>query len=259
MSSLVSSSLGTINYPRTKVRKGSSNLTSGWGLSISTRFYFSTSHLRAANHFRAESERTEQPFEGDPAPIRGRPSEEIQQALFKHNSYVVGAVFSAVAFLEALINELFLDTVDEHQAGPAQQVPAGVRERLAEAWRRSTENLAILTIFQAALVLAGKASFDPGRQPYQAVKVLIDLRNNLVHFEPATRSAADRTRFEGRLQAQNFSLHPWYENSPGNPVFPDKCLSHGCAEWAFSSSLRFADEFCSRMQITPNYQHFRPT
>ena len=121
---------------------------------------------------------------------------------------MVGAIFSAVAFLEAVINELFIDTVHEYEHGPAQQLPADVKQRLAAAWDQATEFMAILTKFQAALVLAGKDSFDPGRQPYQSVKVLIELRNALTHSKPKSRSGASPDQFEKRLVAQGFSLHP---------------------------------------------------
>ena len=71
--------------------------------SIQSRLYLSTYFLQAANRLKVQSDRAEQPFRGNPAPIRGNPAEEIQAALFEHNACVLGAVFSAVAFLEATV------------------------------------------------------------------------------------------------------------------------------------------------------------
>jgi len=53
-----------------------------------------------------------------------------------HRSFVVGAVLSAVAFLEAAINEFFLDAVEEHQSyvGP---IPEPVHDALRAYWRES--------------------------------------------------------------------------------------------------------------------------
>jgi hypothetical protein len=229
-------------------------------LAVGTRFYLSTYHLQAASHLQEQSGRAEQIFRGSPTAEAGMTPEERGQALFEHSSYVLGTVLSSVAFLEALINELFIDAVHDHGAGPAQQIPTEVKERLKEAWQRSIETLSILTKYQAALLLAGKPSFDPGVRPYQPVKILVQLRNRLTHFVPETRWADEGpSTFEGRLLAQRFALHPRYERSPGNPVFPDKCLSHGCAQWAFSSAQSYADDFCARMEIEPNYHSMRPS
>ena len=50
-----------------------------------------------------------------------------------------------------------------------------------------------------------------------------------------------------------FSLNKIYEQS-GNPDFPDKMLSKGCAEWSLLSVKNFADEFFDRIGVEPNYQ-----
>lgn len=255
--------------------------------SVATRFYLSTYLLQAAYRSQKQSDEAEEPFRGDPAPIKGRPPQEVQQALFEHSSHVLSSILSAVAFLEALVNELFLDAANEHPAGPAQQLPVGATTRFADVWmpesnrlkparsvrsctaldderkaavgeiRRSNDS-EILQKYRIAPILAGKQQTAPGDASYHSITVLIELRNKVVHFKPETRSAASTDAFEERLLSERFRLHPRYENSPGNPVFPDKCLSHGCAEWAFSGSLMFADAFCERMEIEPNYHYFRP-
>jgi hypothetical protein len=38
-----------------------------------------------------------------------------------------------------------------------------------------------------------------------------------------------------------------------NPFYPDKCLGHGCAEWAVNSSVKFNDDFFSRMGLLSSY------
>ena len=225
------------------------------GTKVTSRSYMSTHFLLAANRLTKQSNEAEQEFRGDPAPIRDRTSEERQEALVVHRTYVLGAIVNSFAFLEAHINELFVDTKDEEPVGPAQELGAAARY-LAAAWRSGDiDRLPLLTKYQAALILAGKFPFDPGAQPYQSLDVLRQLRNALVHYEPETRGSHPN-KFEARLQSQQFPLHPWYERS-ANPIFPDKCISHGCADWAFSSSLVFADAFCSKMGIKPNYQYFR--
>src|SRR5215218_11333143 len=92
-------------------------------ITIRSHAYLSTYHLRAAVRLAADSGNAENVFRGHPAPMRGRPAQEIQDALFKHRGYVTGAILAAVAFLEALINELFLDVIDYETAEPKPAPP----------------------------------------------------------------------------------------------------------------------------------------
>jgi hypothetical protein len=37
------------------------------------------------------------------------------------------------------------------------------------------------------------------------------------------------------------------------PYFPDKCLGHGCAEWAVLNSLGLTDEFFLKLELPAPY------
>jgi hypothetical protein len=37
----------------------------------------------------------------------------------------------------------------------------------------------------------------------------------------------------------------------GNPFYPDKCLGHGCAEWAVNTSKDFINMFYKHLNIEP--------
>jgi hypothetical protein len=41
------------------------------------------------------------------------------------------------------------------------------------------------------------------------------------------------------------------------PFFPDKCLGHGCAEWAIVNSIIFVDEFFRRLGLPVPYEGIR--
>ena len=41
------------------------------------------------------------------------------------------------------------------------------------------------------------------------------------------------------------------------PFFPDKCLGHGCAEWAIMNSIIFTDEFFRRLGLPVPYEGIR--
>lgn len=86
------------------------------------------------------------------------------------------------------------------------------------------------------------------------------LRNALVHYERewiTNISEIDSdevtvSKFEEKLMGK-FPLNPLVGEE--NPFFPYRCLGYGCAKWALTNSVRFADEFFSRMGLSPTYDH----
>src|SRR2546430_11798346 len=69
---------------------------------LSTRAYLSISHILAADLFTQNCAQIEKAYNGI-----------FSDELFnEHRSYVIGAIFSAVSFLEATINEFLADTLD---------------------------------------------------------------------------------------------------------------------------------------------------
>jgi hypothetical protein len=227
------------------------------GGQLAMRSYLSYFHIQTAAFFTRQSAMMEKQHSGKPW------GEVWSSGVFaEHRAYVTGAVFAAVAFLEATINELFKDAAEAHGGGPVTQLPEPVRSRMAELWQQGVDRSNSLLKYQIALSSAGKAPFHTGAQPYQDMRLLLDLRDRLIHFKPETISAgqteeqADLHAVEKRLGSK-FPLNPLMPRETENPFYPDKCLSHGCAKWAVESALRFADDFCSRMKITPRHDPYR--
>jgi hypothetical protein len=164
----------------------------------------------------------------------------------------MGAVMSSVAFLEALVNETFQDAADEHTSRIVSLGPKCI-ELMREFWNASEAGgrfVGLLDKFQMALLFAEKSRLDPGGTPYQDVRLLIGIRNRLVHFRPVTSSGVE-TKDEKQLRGK------FAENQlmvgMGNPWFPSKCLGAGCAEWAWTKSLALADEWTQRLAIFQPY------
>lgn len=227
-------------------------------LRVGVRSYLSFFHIQTAAFFARQSARLEREY-------AGHSWREVWEAgVFpEHRAYVTGAVFATVAFLEATINELFKDAAEGHQGGPATQLPEHARPLMAERWRQGVDRFDCLSKYQTALILAGEVPFNTGAQPYQDVRLLRDLRNGLIHFEPETiwgsgepERQADVHAVERRLRGK-FALNPLMPEESGNPFYPDKCLSHGCAKWAVECSLSFTDVFHTQMGITPRYEPYR--
>lgn len=149
-------------------------LTVSASAKVSSRHYFATRHLWMARH-------------------SARLCQERESALvsanqvngdIEHSSLAVTAVLSSVAFLEALVNEVFLDVVDT-PLGQENRRNDGITDDAADLMRNLWEDRAsILDKYQLALVCARKPKFETGGTLYQKVNLLIKLRNELVHFKP---------------------------------------------------------------------------
>lgn len=222
-------------------------------LSISSRSYLSIQHILSSILFVRQCANIERNYDG-------KFREDIYM---EHCSYAISSIFSSVAFLEASINELFTDAEDgqvEHLKGLG---PSVVRI-MSSLWKYGvprTARYSILEKFQIALILAGKHQFEEGLAPYQDANLAIKLRNAFIHYEPETitiysdndRSATPHKFY--KILNGKFALNPLA--GEGNAFYPDKCLGHGCAKWALSSSLEYADEFYLRIGVKPPYDHVR--
>lgn len=174
-----------------------------------------------------------------------------------HRGHVLGCILCSVAFLEAMINELYQDAYDRHGTagdGYIAPLPANAREKMAEFWSGLKDGrYPTLSKYQMALLFAGKPRLDEGAQPFQSAHLLIGLRNAVAHFQPESLSADSPSVMEKRLKPQGFADNALMAGA-GNPWWPDHCLGHGCTEWAWTSAVAFADRFSHDLGIQPNYQ-----
>jgi hypothetical protein len=221
-----------------------------------SRTYYSIQHIQSAAYFTrlgSAIEKVDKPSNPD----------DFDRLLAEHKACVTSAIFTSAFFLEATINEVFTDAVD-YPEGDVKDLEADVKKRMADIWKLEVVKGAsfnILHKFYLALSLSGKTLLEPGNHLYDNVRILIDLRNELVHYHPEwitgegqDKSAKKAFNLEKRLK-DKFPLNRLLPS--GNPFFPDRCLSHGCAKWTVLSSLAFTDEFFLRMNLPPPYEHVR--
>ena len=218
--------------------------------SLILRSYLSKDYIWAAHHF---------------ARLTGQVEAERRPGFYlDHRAYVTGAVLHSVAFLEAVINEMFVDVAHGHQVEQLIEILGDdAVSQTASMWALVKDRGGVSTLgkFQMALLLARKQEFDAGTPPYQDVDLLIKLRNALVHFEPESAAAGQPADQEDMQKMEQKLGKKFLQNElmqgVGNPYFPDKCLGFGCAKWAAESSLTFADDFLSRIGVTPRYEAVR--
>lgn len=227
------------------------NLTRTEHLRIATRTYFSIQHIQSAALFARQCRAVEEDWSktGD--------TNGLYTPLA---AYAIGAVFNATAFLEAVINELFADSV-ENQEGHVKGLEAETLALLAHMWTLDIPKRAgypILMKFQVALSLARKPMFNLGSPPFQAANILVQLRNNLIHYEPAWVVETDTRAPETVATPQLVrNLTDKFAPSPLPMSSLLKFLGHGCAQWAVQSSLALADDFFLRMGLKAPYDHVR--
>ena len=228
------------------------------------RIHLSPSHLFSAAHFARMSACLEN-------------EADVTQELIKerHRSCVIGSIFASVAFLEAAINELYVAASDKMIDHPG--LADEFRTRLATIWsiEHFRRGARVLEKYQCALGLAGAKQFDKGARPYQDAKLLVDLRNALVHFVPETVPIKAESgveipvhkfgkQFRGKFKTNPFAAKYAVISSSSSPetatypFFPEHCLSHGCAQWAVNTSLTFADHFFKALNLEWYYEYLRP-
>ncbi len=167
----------------------------------------------------------------------------------------------AVASLEALVNEILTDAAEGKATAVQGLSPAQLGDIRKLVALPQTDRLSILEKYDAIHISLTESPLDKGKEPYQSLRLLIKLRNALVHFFPES-VPSDSTREADEIHELEKSLRGRFPDnprvSPGNPWYPDKCLGAGCAQWAVDTSRTFADAFCSSLGIqTPRW--FRPT
>jgi len=191
------------------------------------------------------------------------------QLRLRHRSLAMASVTSAVAFLESCINELF--TAAAEDGSHFRLAGEGSRQRLAALWGVERFRLArVLEKYEVALQLAEAPALDRGAKTYQDARLVVQLRNALIHYAPrkgwieaGATEDLDPDEFAKRLRGR-FPENAWAArymvistgDSPAEtvyPFFPERCLGAGCSHWAARAALQFADEFFEHLDAPPPY------
>lgn len=188
-------------------------------VSLRVRRNFALSHLSAATSFTLQIEELERINVGK---TFGPFFDEIQR-------YVSAAVIMSAAAIEANLNEVAED------------------KRVDQEFMNEIDRLPALKRHQAFLEHLGKPKLNAGAEPCQSVQALIQFRNELLHFRPewADNETGRHRRLGKQLSKVGFRMSPFLPDT--EQVFPMRCMSHGCGEWAVKKSLQFIREFRERV------------
>jgi hypothetical protein len=217
----------------TKTIAGEAHLVAGatMSASVNTKHNLSRQHLKTAQYFAEQSAKIEN---------KGHEADDIQ-----HRAYVTGAVTFAVHFLEASINELYLESQEKYPymlKGLTDQV----LQMLTVLWDH-IERSPTLDKYQTVLRVANAEQFDKEKPPYQDTASLVALRDALVHYKPQWSNEPGRHhKLETRLR-DKFPLNALARK--GSLWLPHQCLGAGGAKWAVDVVTAFTDKFCERLKI----------
>ncbi len=201
------------------------------GRPVRRRINLSFYHFHAANYFRDRL-----------AEIEGERGGTTANRLLRHQGYASGAILSAVAFLEASINEFILDADTNRFSPDAFDIASGIA--LSGLWE-CVEECSILVKYEIALATAHRELFRKGSAVYDNAKTLVDLRNALVHYKPEWDDSLDKHKSIEKHLKRRFRLNPLVDEFM--LFFPTRCLGHGCADWAVRTIQAFIKEFYRRM------------
>jgi hypothetical protein len=166
----------------------------------------------------------------------------------EQNGTAMVAVMSAAAFLEALVNEVFLDTADPslRSSGLLDGISQDGVAVMSDKWTAtpSAEREGILEKYKLAIRCVS-ATMDFGRAPAQSVQLLIELRDGLTHYKPEWQG--DGTNLYADLR-RKLPVNP--RVAEVNPWFPHQALSADLAEWSCNQSVAFAKEWWGAMGLT---------
>lgn len=158
----------------------------------------------------------------------------------------LAAVITSYTYVEALTNELFLDTTLFSRAHWFPDVSNELAQRLTAAWQAGAKDLSPVDKVKRALDVAGFGDkIDWSKGTAQAFCALLRLRNALIHHEPLT---VEHGKPSGRSDDQlERTLHSRFKKAliwegRGVAFRWHGCLGGPCAQWAHRTATLLAAE-----------------
>jgi hypothetical protein len=191
---------------------------------------FALQHLKAAVTFRDHV-----------AAIETRSLHEPLGPFFDDvRSYGSACFMSAVASLEALINEFFITP-----EGPLRRK---LKDFESDFWGRGgIERRSILEKYQVALDMLGRTRFDEHDAIFKNAWALVELRNALIHYKPTWDPDRKRKVELIEVLAGKYATSPFVDS--GSDFVTMQSMSGGCMRWAVATVVAFMREFHARAAI----------
>lgn len=219
-------------------------------ISIGMQTYYSIQHIQAAAYMTRSASK-----------IEAQLTDETDHEAVVLKAYVSSALFSSVAFLEALANEIYADALqpnEEHLSTLTE------RDRAMIAGLGETESVqraSILAKYDLLLLAAGKPPLRHDNDPYKATSTVIRLRNEIVHYKASFFDVGS----EGMVRAGSFSKSKlpqqikdkFKPRKSARGLSGDAWIGYGLAQWSLTSVIAYADAVFEALGVHPYFDHVR--
>jgi hypothetical protein len=181
---------------------------------------------------------------------KGKASTELEQLQYK--SFVAGSIMQSVAALESdawtVVNHgpwhhLRSDGLDK----PSLKILSVVSSML--------DKESILKKYDTVLQITASRKLKLGDQPMQDVKLLVNLRNELIHFKSLGTDELSRRDLFKQLEKKDSTRPSYYPDGFMN-FFPHICLNSSRAKWAVNTVIDFLDHFYRQLEIESSLKNF---
>ncbi|WP_242272094.1 hypothetical protein [Bacillus cereus group sp. BfR-BA-01310] len=209
---------------------------------VYTTTFLSLDHLRAAKLFVDNSKEI---FDMD---NKFKNQEERIKNIFNYRSYVLSAITSSVAFMEATINEIYVlsSNKDEFNDIYGANVNESVLQKIRDTVRIKED-----TLHNKAFKIT--QAFNVNRVWWKDISILIELRNHLIHYHPVIDlhtggEKVNPTKIETLCQNLFKFETTLLADDDNPPFFPDK-LGYECANWSLIQSNKFIRKLFKQLNL----------
>lgn len=217
--------------------------TSDGGVEHATRRGPFATHLMAIDHFEADAQDIEK--ENASEDWHSLSSESCS----RYVTYSTSVVIRSVAFLEATINEMLRRVRAKGSPGgtgydthPSLESDVGVS--LAEDLIKDREST--FCKYDTVLDECGESEINRGHGAGQQAKMVVDLRNHLVHADPEMHPPDELPDQLTSLPRTVKWSNPF---ETGTEASLERCIGTTMIEWAAESCFDYAEEFFDRLDI----------
>jgi hypothetical protein len=195
----------------------SPDITLSAGFSVATRESYPYVHVKTAELFCEKCVQFE----------KANPSKTTPEGIIEYRSYSLAAVVGSACFLEAAVNELFFE-LSTMPAPYFKAIKPEIAVTIGKMWKletrgyRGLQGYSILDKYGAVLALTDKPAFDKGAAPYQDARLVLDVRNALVHGSSELITVAGNTEplTDEKLEVATRGKFPRNPYDQSSPKFP---------------------------------------
>lgn len=194
--------------------------------------------------FTAQFIRTAVIFARKAADIEAMNPNTDQDLRAEHRGYVTAAIMHSAAAVEAESAEIAMHGLGHHLGGNGRDEHSiKMLTPIADIIDRQSS----LDRFPLILHLLQKKELDKTKVTWRDMVMLVQARNELVHYKSKWGDEMDREKLFKKLQALN--LREPYPDAGLQNFFPHKFLGAETAKWAARSAMNFINEFYAHVGI----------